>query len=78
MSIRYSLTTTVSCEWADCRRKSVTELITDRKDLISPGFLPKGWINIDGKIYCPKHWHYRPGTNIPEPIPWEDMNEYKN
>ena len=78
MSIRYSLGTTVSCEWANCRRKSVTELITDRPELIRPDYLPKGWAEIDGEIRCPEHWRYLPGTNIKESVPWEDTNEYKN
>ena len=78
MSIRYSLTTTVSCEWANCRRKSVTEVITDRPELIRPGYLPEGWAEIDGEIRCPEHWRYLPGTSIQESVPWEDTNEYKN
>lgn len=78
MSIRYSLTTTVSCEWGNCQNKSVTTLITDRPELIRPDYLPKGWAEVDGEIRCPKHWMYLPGTNIQESVPQEDTNEYKN
>lgn len=79
MSVRYSLTTTVSCEWGNCQNKSVTRLITDRPELIRPDYLPKGWVEIDGEIHCPKHWRYLPETKIPESVPGEeDTNEYKN
>ncbi|QHJ83299.1 MAG: hypothetical protein [Caudoviricetes sp.] len=78
MSRRYSLTTTVSCEWGNCQNKSVTTLNTDKPELIRPGYLPEGWVEVDGEIRCPKHWMYLPGTNIQESVPRKDTNEYKN
>lgn len=78
MSRRYSLTTTVSCEYGNCQNKIAITLNTDKPELIRPGYLPKDWVEIDGEIRCPKHWWYPPGTNIQESIPQEDTNEHKN
>ncbi|QHJ82701.1 MAG: hypothetical protein [Caudoviricetes sp.] len=78
MSVKYSLTTIISCEWGNCQNRSVTRLTTDRPELIRPDCLPKYWAEIDGEIRCPKHWQYLPGTKIQESVPQEDTNEHKN
>lgn len=56
MSTRTKITNWLVCDWEDCKASVVTSYETSEGDHYK-NTPPKGWEKIDGKDYCPKHWH---------------------
>lgn len=56
MSTRIKVTHWLICDWEDCKASVVTSYETSEGDTYH-NIPPEGWEKIDGKDYCPKHWH---------------------
>lgn len=56
MSTRIKVTHWLTCDWEDCKASVVTSYETSEGDTYT-NLPPEGWEKIDGKDYCPKHWH---------------------